>query len=216
MAFISPAESDTLAAMNFAMARWVEEDGPFLMGREQGQAARSALERELFGQAVGDEPICIDFAGVRGMSVPFADEFFVPLLSPRVVAGYSDEHPVVVLHAGPDVAETVEAVMRQNNLAVVVLQRDPEAELLGGERSLRETLRLAATMEEFSAQQLARRLGLTAPAANNRLKQLVQLGALVRVAFVPAGGGREYRYRVPRPGDADPSFDALTAPVDST
>lgn len=201
MAFISMAESDTLAAVNFAMAGYVDSEGPFLMGRSQGQAARSALERELFGQKVGEEPICIDFADVRGMSVPFADEFFVPLLSHRVVAGYYDEHPVVILHAGPDVAETLEAVMRQNNLAVVALQRDPDAELLGGERSLRDTLRLAATMEEFSAQQLAERLGLTAPAANNRLKQLVQLGALIRVAFVPARGGREYRYRIPRPSD---------------
>lgn len=205
MAFTSIAESATLAALNFAMAKYVEEDGPFLMGRLQGQAARSELERELFGQKVGEEPVCIDFADIKGMSVPFADEFFVPLLSPRMVAGYYDEHPVVVVHAQPDVAETLEAVMRQNNLAVVALQLDPEAELLGGEPSLQETLRLAATMKEFSAQQLAERLGLTAPAANNRLKQLVQLGALVRVAFVPARGGREYRYRVPRPNEGMPA-----------
>lgn len=205
MAFTPIAESDTLAAVNFAMATYVESDGPFLMGRSQGQVARSDLERALFAQQVGEEPVCIDFEGVKGMSVPFADEFFVPLLSPRVVVGYYDEHPVVVLNAEPDVADTLEAVMRQTNLAVVALYRSPEAKLLGGEPSLQETLRAAASMEEFSAHQLGEQLGLSAPAANNRLKQLVQLGALVRVPFVPARGGREYRYRVPRPSERTPS-----------
>ena len=200
MAFMQAGEISTLASVRFAMARYMEEgDGPFLMGRALGQSARSDLEREVSAQITGEEPLIIDFAGVKGMSVPFADAFFVPLLSPRVVAGYYDEHPVVVQHAQPDVAETLEAVLRHRNLAVVALQRDLEAELLGGDPSLRETLRAAAAMEEFSANDLAASLGLSAPAANNRLKQLVQLGALVRVAFVPARGGREYRYRVPRP-----------------
>jgi hypothetical protein len=198
MAFTEVPESATLGSVLFSMAQYTEEDGPFLMGRERGQHARSALERELGGQHVGEEPVAIDFRGVKGMSVPFADAFFVPLLSPRLVAGYYYEHPVVVVGAGPDVAETLDAVLTQRNLAVVALEKAPDAQLLGGEASLRETLAEAAKMELFSANDLADRLGLTAQAANNRLKQLVQLGALTRVAFRPPRGGREYRYRVPR------------------
>lgn len=201
MAFTSVAEIDTLASVNFALFPYCDADGPFLIGQGKGQEARSDLERAVSSQQAGTEPVCIDFAGVKGVSVPFANAFFVPLLSPRVVSGYYGEHPVVVTHADPDVAETLEAVLRQSNLAVVALSVDPKAELLGGEPSLRETLRTAAAMGEFSAQQLAQLLGLTAPAANNRLKQLVQLGALIRVPFVPSRGGREYRYRVPRPSE---------------
>lgn len=199
MAFTELPEAASLGSVHFDLSKYVSPDGPFLMGRENGQEARLELERSLQGQRVGDEPIALDFSDIDGMSVPFADAFFVPLLSPRVVSGYREEHPVVVLAAKPDVAETLAAVMLQNNLAVVSLQALPEAELLGGDPSLRETLRIAAEMGEFSANDLALNLGLSAPAANNRLKQLVRIGALVRVPFIPAKGGREYRYRIPRP-----------------
>jgi hypothetical protein len=198
MAFTELPEAATLGRVHFHLSRYAP-DGPFLMGRENGQEARLELERSLGGQRVGDEPIALDFSGIDGMSVPFADAFFVPLLSPRIVSGYREEHPVVVLAAKPDVAETLAAVMQQNNLAVVALQSQPEAELLGGDPSLRETLRVVAGMGEFSANDLGEKLGLSSPAANNRLKQLVQIGALLRVPFIPAKGGREYRYRIPRP-----------------
>ena len=112
-------------------------------------------------------------------------------------AGLAGERPHASLT--DDGAETLAAVMLQNNLAVVSLQALPEAELLGGDTSLRETLRVAAGMGEFSANDLALNLGLSAPGANNRLTQLVKIGALVRVPFIPAKGGREYRYRIPRP-----------------
>jgi hypothetical protein len=199
MAFTLPTEGDTLETVRFAMRDWLGHDGPFLLGRDEGQQARARLERELLAQRTGEEPIAIDFADVKGMSVPFAHAFFVPLLSSRAISGYYGEHPIIVINAAPDVSETLEAVMRQTNLAVVALQNEPNAELLGGEPSLRETLHAAATMKEFSAQEIGKRLGLTAPAVNNRLKQLVQIGALVRTQLAPARGGREYRYKVPRP-----------------
>jgi hypothetical protein len=202
MTFTDLPETDTLAAVQFRMDRYAP-DGQFLVGREAGQQARSELEREIAAQPMGGEPVAIDFAGVVGMSVPFADGFFVPLLSPRLSPGYYDEHPIVVIGADPDVSETLELLLRQRSLAIVSLQTAPYAELLGGESALSEALDVAARLGEFSANELAEQLGLTAQAANNRLKQLFGFGALTRVAVRRPQGGREFRYRVPRPTSAE-------------
>jgi hypothetical protein len=195
MAFSDSRESDTLAAVHFPMADHAE-DSKILLGRELGQRVRSSLEREIDTHRFTEEPVAIDFAGVRGMTVPFADAFFVPLLSGRL-QGYYEEHPVLVINATDDVYETLEAVLVKRNLAVLAVERDRGGALLGGEPALRETMRAAAELAEFTANELADKLGLTVQATNNRLKQLLQIGALVRTALVPPGGGREYRYRVP-------------------
>jgi hypothetical protein len=197
MAFSEPRETDTLATVRFSMAH--HADGEILIGREAGQRARSALEREIDTHRSSEEPVAIDFGDVRGMTVPFAAAFFVPLLSGRL-RGYYEEHPVLVINAADDVSETLEAVLMARDLAVLAVQPDHSGSLLGGEPALRETMREAAKLTEFTASELAERLGLTAQATNNRLKQLVRIGALVRVSMVPAGGGREYRYRIPFSG----------------
>ena len=49
------------------------------------------------------EPVAIDLRRVRAMSVPFADGFFVPLLS-SWLAGYYDEHPILVFGASGFIA----------------------------------------------------------------------------------------------------------------
>jgi hypothetical protein len=131
MTFTPLPEPGSLGVVQFPMHRFTDRHGPFLMGRDQGQIARAELERALFGRQTGEEPVYIDFSGVQGMSVPFAEGFFVPLLSSRAIPGYYGEHPIVVAHAQPDVADTVSAVLRQSNLAVVSLQTDAVADLLG-------------------------------------------------------------------------------------
>jgi hypothetical protein len=201
MAFSYPRESDTLAAVHFNMADHAE-DRTILLGREAGQRARSSLEREIDTHPFTQEPVAIDFQGVRGMTVPFADAFFVPLLSGRL-QGYYEDHPVLVINAIDDVYETLEAVLDRRDLAILAVLRDRGGSLLGGEPALRETMREAAEIGEFTANQLAETLGLTVQATNNRLKQLVRIGALVRSAFAPPGGGREYRYRVPDTGESN-------------
>ena len=117
MAFSNSRETDTLAAVHFSMADHAE-DSKILIGREPGQRARSFLEREIDTHRFSQEPVAIDFQGVRGMTVPFADAFFVPLLSGHL-QGYYEEHPVLVVNAIDDVYETLEAVLINRDLAVL-------------------------------------------------------------------------------------------------
>jgi hypothetical protein len=193
MAFTSSAEIDTLAGVRFLMADQTPDD--LLVGRESGQRARSLLEQEMHTHRLAEDPVAIDFDGVRGMTVPFAHEFFVPLLGGRL-AGYYDEHPVFVINAVEDVASTLEIVLRNSDLAVLSLH-GYAGPLLGGEPALQQAMKIAQRLEDFTANDLSAELGVSAQAANNRLKQLVRIGALLRVPVVLAAGGREYRYQLP-------------------
>jgi hypothetical protein len=204
MAFIRPAESDTLEAVHFDLAAWSNGNGDgVLAGRVEGERARAALEEEIGAQRSLDAPIAIDVRSVKVISVPFADGFFVPLLG-GWLSGYYDEHPVVLLGAREDVAETVDAVLRLRSMAILSMERTPSAtgsglefELLGGEPALQEVVRVAARVGKLTATDLADELGITAQAANNRLRALVRLGALARVAVHRVAGGREFEYRLP-------------------
>lgn len=193
MAFTKTTEGATLDVMHFRLADWADESG-LLVGRAQGDGARSALQAELLAHRSASEPVGIDARGIRSMSFPFADSFFVPLLS-GWLAGYYDEHPVVVFGANEEVTETVDAALRLRNMGVISV--NDETTLLGGEPALRETVKVAAKLGRFSATQLGVELGLTPQAANNRLKALVRMGALVRIPVAVPGGGREFQYALP-------------------
>lgn len=181
--------------MHFRLADWAE-DGDVLVGRDRAEQARSALQALLSKHRDDADPVGIDLVGIRAMSFPFADSFFAPLLS-GWVAGYYDEHPIVVFGANQDISETIDAALRLRQMAVVSVNEN--VELLGGEPALRETIVVAARLGEFSASQLGMELGLSPQAANNRLKALLRLGALRRVPVVVQGGGREFRYILPDP-----------------
>lgn len=133
------------------------------------------------------------------MTVSFAEGFFVPLLG-QWVTGYYEDHPLVVFGANDEILETLEVVLRQRRLAVLTMGQD-EAALVGGESGLRETARAANSLREFGAADMADALGISIQAANNRLKELVRHGAISRVAEFAPSGGRQYRYRMPGPGD---------------
>lgn len=180
--------------MNFAMREWTDSHG-LLVGRDRGEDARAALERAV--RAIGaDEAIGVDFRGVDAITVSFVEGFFVPLLG-HWLTGYYDEHPVVVFGGNNEVTETLEAVLRLRNMAVLAVQGE-EAALLGGEAGLGETARLAYALGEFSATDVASELGISLQAANNRLKDLVRRGVLARTASTAESGGRQYVYRVAR------------------
>jgi DNA-binding transcriptional ArsR family regulator len=198
MVFTQPREPATLGVVRFRMLNYTNGDG-VLIGRDEGEAARSALEAEIRANRSADAPVGIDLRGIRVMSVPFADGFFVPLLS-GWLAGYYDEHPILLFGADEDVAETIAAALRLRDLAILsVGETASEADLLGGEPSLQETIKVAARLGHFKVSELADALSLTPQAANNRLKALVRMGALSRMPLAREGGGREFEYRAPRP-----------------
>ena len=177
--------------------RTFADSGGLLTGRGAGAEARYSIERELAtaGLTPGD-PIALDFEGVKAISVPFADECIGQLLSGRL-AGYYEDHPVVALNADNDVAETLSATLRQRNLVLLGVS-ESDVELLGGDQLLTSTVRAARELGgPFSATDLARQLGVSPQAMNNRLKALLRSGALSRTRVMPARGGREFEYEIP-------------------
>ncbi len=195
MAFMAPTEGATLDVVHFHLANYTDDDG-LLVTRDQGEKARSALQWELHTHRTSSEPVGIDARGIKAMSFPFADSFFGLLLS-GWLAGYYDEHPIVVFGASREIAETIDAALRLRKMGLISVQTEGDAELLGGEPALRETIEAATKLgATFSASRLGLELGVTPQAMNNRLKALLRMGALVRVPVTVRGGGREFEYRV--------------------
>ena len=94
-------------------------------------------------------------------------------------------------------------MLRLRSVAILSMERTPRAtggglefELLGGEPALREVVRVAARVGKLTATDLADELGITAQAANNRLRAFMPVGAL-HVAVHRVAGGREFEYRLP-------------------
>lgn len=188
--------SGTLDGVEFALKDYAE-DG-LLKGRESGENARHELERLISDLSIRDPDfaIAVDFDEVRSVSVPFAEGFFVPLLSNRL-SGYYEDHPILVIGADEDVSETLAAALSRRQLGVLGLAPH-RADLLGGERGLREAVRAAFLLgRRFSVAELAQELGVSGQTANERLRVLYGLGAVARARIVPKGGGREFEYWVP-------------------
>ena len=77
---------------------------------------------------------------------------------------------------------------------------DDQIKLLGGSRQLKETLREAQRMGEFSAPELAERLQIKLPALHQRLQALLEAGAVGRTRETAGARGR-HAYRAPKPRD---------------
>lgn len=187
----------SLGVVHFVLADRVGDDG-VLVGRERGDELRHELEREIrrIDTRSPVHPIAVDFTGVRSVSVPFAEALLVPLLAGRV-AGYYEAHPFVVVTAGEDVTETLAAALERHNLSVLGVIAD-RTDLLGGEAGLRETVRTASELGEFSVADLAKALDVSQQTANERLRALHRIGAVTRRRTTPRRGGREFVYAVPR------------------
>lgn len=161
---------------------------------EAGMQAYQAIRLEL-AQLPDHEPVELDFAGIQAVTLPFADESLCQLLAGSV-SGYHEEHPLVVTGADRDVRETLAAAVERRRLAVLSLSSG-DVHLLGGDPTLQGTLDAARSLDdEFNATDLAERLQLTAPGANNRLRALMRTGAVLRTPAVLAHGGKEFRYRL--------------------
>jgi STAS-like domain of unknown function (DUF4325) len=196
---VANAARDTVASVKVSVADAAGGRADILVSREQAVKARARIEKEIARQAPGT-PIELDFRGVRAISIGFADECVGRIVSSRL-AGYDEDHPILVSNGTEEVRETLAAALRQRRLSLLAL--GPEGpELLGGDEIMSSTLREALELESFTVNELKDRLGLTVQAANNRLTQLVRVGALTRSRIVPSRGGREFRYEVPGPARA--------------
>lgn len=140
-----------------------------------------------------DDLLEIDLSGVDAMTVSFADELIAKLAAERRIFGKDDSF-FLVSNGSPEVVETIEVALERRGLFTAHRAATGEVVLLGASTHLKETYRAAQQLGEFTARELAETLGLTPPAANNRIKLLAQSGAVARVRRDPAGGGRQYVY----------------------
>ena len=168
----------------------VKEHGTFLATRAKGIETRQALEEQL-AAAAPLTLLTIDFGGVEAMTNSFVDEFlgkFYLLLA----AGDIRADGVWLVGLDEETRDGVTVCLeRRKQIAVDGDTHD----LLGDTAVLVDTFAEAWRLGDFRAAQLAEALDISLPNANNRLKKLVEAGALYRErASGPDRGGKEYTY----------------------
>jgi len=176
----------------------MRDHGAFLATRPKGEAVRRDLEGMLSEVPEG-ETLIVDFSGVEDVTFSFADETIAKLLVARFAGDFQDRG-ITLTGMNDDIRETVSIVLDRRDLSAVVEGSNPV--IVGRDSYLTETLEIAMELGSFRATDLADRLGLSAQATNNRLKHLLNAGAVVRSRVVPEGGGKEFRYRVVVPEHA--------------
>jgi hypothetical protein len=175
---------------------------PVAQSRPLGHECREKLE-VLLAEAPEDEVVVVSFADIEVMTGSFTDEFLGKLVAARA-AGLTGKSPLLLTDLNEETAEEVDLCLGRRKMPAVWVQ-DGTAHLLGGDDALKETFAAGVRLNEFRASQLADDLGTTPQNMNNRLKRLVDAGALVRARHDPSAGGREFLYRVPGALEEDDS-----------
>lgn len=171
-----------------------EVTGPLAATRARGYQYRQQLE-ELLATVPADEVVVISLQAVKAMTGSFTDEFLGKLLVARA-AGLTGRAPIILTGLIEETAEEVELCLERRK-TVAVWSDGETIRLLGGDEMLKQTFTAGAARESFRAGDLAADLRTTQQNINNRLKRLLEAGAVFRDRQDPAAGGREFLYRVP-------------------
>lgn len=171
-----------------------EITGTLAATRARGLQYRQELE-SILATVPSDEVVVISFQAVKAMTGSFTDEFLGKLLVARA-AGLTGRAPVILTGLTEETAEEVDLCLERRKTAALWAD-DATVRLLGGDETLKQTFAAGARRGEFRTGELAADLGTTQPNMNNRLKRLLEAGALLRDRQDPAIGGREFVYRVP-------------------
>lgn len=170
-------------------------DGPFLVTRSEGERIRRELEDAFEGAVAAGQVLELDFTAVTAMTHSFVDECIGQLLSRRAT-GDVPEALLIATGLSDETAEEIDVALSRRRVGLVHADGE-RLVLLGADDYLRETYLRAAERGEFKAMDLADDLQTTPQNINNRLKQLVGIGALQRLRSSVAGGGREFLYQLP-------------------
>lgn len=193
--FTKSAESDTVTAPMWTVPLIEDAEDGVLRTALKGHAL---YERVMHGMRKQDPgvPVALDFDRIRAITVPYTDASIGALLG-GWLSGYHDEHPLLAYRADEDVRATITAALRARRLILLAIGPGGP-ELLGADPVLDDTVQAARDLDpDFSVNDLASRLNLSAPATNNRLRTLVRSGAIARRLIVPPGGGKEFVYQFP-------------------
>ena len=167
----------------------------FLATRSKGREIRGELEDRILRER--PDEVVIDFTGVEAMTISFADEFvgrfYASLASGDILASL-----VLLRGLNEENLATVSICLERRDLAAAAII-DDQPVLVGVPDYLAETYRQAVSLGTFSALDLADRLGVSAQNMNNRLKRLVEAGAVRRRRIASGRGGKEFMYTAPAP-----------------
>lgn len=170
----------------------VAEGERFLSTRPRGRSALRTMEDQTPANL---SLLVIDFTNVDAMTVSFTDEFLGTYYSALAT---HDGPPTTVTITGlnDDTRETIIISFERRDL-IALEQQASRLTLLAASEVLNETFELAQELETFTALNVAERLNITSPNANNRLKRLVAARALIRRRGVAESGGKEFTYSAP-------------------
>lgn len=162
----------------------------FLATRAKGHVVREDLE-DLIARERPDG-VLIDFVGVEAMTISFADEFLGRFYA-SLAAGDVLAQTVLLLGLNEENLATVSICLERRDLAAVAII-DGHPTLLSTLEHLVETYEAALNLGTFSALELAAGLAVTPQNMNNRLKRLVEAGAIRRRRVHTERGGKEFAY----------------------
>lgn len=180
--------------MRYKLSKW---GSGFLATRDRGREVREDIEQALRRLSPG-ETLILDFSDIDAITVSFGDECVAKLLLARNAGDFIDRG-IVAEELSEDVHEALDVVLDRRKLALISPRPGGDLVILGDPGWLEVTLRAALRLQSFRAADLADALGITAQAANNRLRLLVASGAVTRERIVPEGGGKEFAYKAAVP-----------------
>ncbi len=179
-----------ISVLDFSVAQY----GTFLATRLSAKTAREELEARIKAHN-GAVAVYISFDGVEAMTISFADEFLGRFYS-SMAAGFLATAGVLLSGFNEETREAVAICLDRRDAVALAMDND-QTTLTGRTESLVDTFRAALELSEFRANDLAEALSITPQNANNRLKRLVEAGALQRrQAAVSNRGGKEFVYSV--------------------
>ncbi|MEV8419432.1 hypothetical protein [Streptomyces niveus] len=171
----------------------VRDRGAFLFTRDDGATARTALEAHVRASGPGSLLI-IDFVGVRAMTNSFTDEFLGKFYL-SLAAGDCGVAGVQLVGLDEETRDAVTVCLERRKQIAVDGDEDT---LLGDAALLADTYEHARRLHSFRATSLAEAMSVSPSNANNRLKRLVEAGALQRERTSgPESGGKEFMYTLP-------------------
>jgi hypothetical protein len=165
----------------------------YLAFRSNGRAMREDLEDQIAQRH--PDGVLIDFARVEAMTISFADEFLGRFYT-SLAAGDVQVPAVLLLALNEENLATVPICLQRRDLAAAAII-DGQPTLLSAQEYLVETYKCAVSLGTFSALDLSAQLGVSPQNMNNRLKRLVEAGAIRRWRVASDRGGKEFAYTAP-------------------
>jgi len=176
---------------------YLRDHGHVLSTRPRGRNAADHL------RSVADEPadLILDFEDVEVASPPFLQEI-VDAAHGLVLRDKDTGRIVLFANMNEDVAETMRYVVAKRKLSLAYREGN-RIDLLEAKPHLVQTLRTAQQLRSFTAPQLAEKLDIENDTATQRLKKLLETGAVVREPDPEAKQGIRHLYRAATPDLAE-------------